>query len=108
MAETFFTCSHLISFKEAPLRRQNALIQFPEPSTFGVREKNKAMRRITTLLITVAFAATLFAQAPPVSGSWQVVPSPNGGKQADGNVFLATAALSSTDTWAVGAEPNPN
>lgn len=47
-----------------------------------------------------------FSLAP--SGSWEVVPSPNGGPQPEGNTLLATVALSSTDAWAVGAEPNPS
>jgi hypothetical protein len=67
-----------------------------------------AMCRVLTFLVSIACAASLVAQSAPVAGRWKVVPSPNGGNQAVGNVFLATAALSSTDTWAVGAEPNPS
>jgi hypothetical protein len=58
--------------------------------------------------VTVICATSLTAQDAQVPGNWTVVPSPNGGSQAGGNVLLATAALSSTDAWAVGAEPNPN
>jgi hypothetical protein len=68
----------------------------------------QAMRLLLTLLVSIACAAPLVAQSAPAVGRWKVVPSPNGGNQAGGNVFLATAALSSMDTWAVGAEPNPN
>jgi hypothetical protein len=39
--------------------------------------------------------------------SWQIVPSPNGGTQPVGNTLLAVDALSPTDVWAVGAQPNP-
>jgi hypothetical protein len=65
---------------------------------------NQTILRAFPLLL--ACAATLTAQSTPVTGTWKLVSSPNGGTQATGNVFLATAALSSTDAWAVGAEPN--
>jgi hypothetical protein len=63
---------------------------------------------VLLFLVLITCASISVAQSTPAVGSWQVVPSPNGGKQADGNVFLATAALSSTDVWAIGAEPNPS
>src|ERR1700739_1890640 len=66
----------------------------------------RVIRRAFPLLL--ACAATLAAQDAPVAGTWKLVSSPNGGTQSSGNVFLATAALSSTDAWAVGAEPNPS
>ncbi len=40
------------------------------------------------LLLTCA--ATLPAQSAPVTGSWKLVSSPNGGTQTAGNVLLAT------------------
>lgn len=61
---------------------------------------------LLAFVVTVAGANTLYAQSQ-VAGSWKGVPSPNGGPQAGGNTLLATVALSSTDAWAVGAEPNP-
>lgn len=76
---------------------------------------NHAMLRVH-LLILIMCAATLFAQDALTTGSWKVVPSPNGSKckmpyplcltPAEGNVLYATAAFSSTDVWAVGAEPH--
>jgi hypothetical protein len=73
----------------------------------------QTIRRITPLPLLLACVATVTvtaqpapAQTAPVTGTWKVVASPNGGKQAAGNILLATAALSSTDAWAVGAEPN--
>ncbi|HEX2712207.1 MAG TPA: hypothetical protein VHM88_08295, partial [Candidatus Acidoferrales bacterium] len=62
---------------------------------------------LLAFLVAVAGADTLSAQSSQVAGSWKVVPSPNGGPQAGGNVLLATVALWSTDAWAVGAQPNP-
>ena len=50
----------------------------------------------------ITCAAALAAQG------WKVIESPNGGTQAGGNVLFATVALSPTDAWAVGAEPNPS
>ena len=50
----------------------------------------------------------LSAQAAPANGSWVVVASPNGGTTVSGNSLLATAAVSSSDVWAVGADPNPS
>src|SRR5690349_18026280 len=64
-------------------------------------------RQVLLLAMLLACAPTLAAQSAPIAGTWKVVPSPNGGNQAAGNVLLATAALSSTDAWAVGAEPHP-
>jgi hypothetical protein len=69
---------------------------------------------LLAFLITVAFAAALSAQNPQTGESWKVVKSPNGSNcrgllcltQGEGNIFLATTALSPTDAWAVGAEPN--
>jgi hypothetical protein len=66
----------------------------------------RAVRRAFPLLL--ACAATLAAQDAPVTGTWKLVSSPNGGTQSSGNALLATAALSSSDAWAVGAEPNPS
>jgi len=66
---------------------------------------NQTIRRALPLLL--ACAATLAAQTVPVTGTWKLVSSPNGGTQPSGNSLLATAALSPTDAWAVGAEPNP-
>jgi hypothetical protein len=63
---------------------------------------------VLLFLVLIKGASISVAQSTPAVGSWKIVPSPNGGKQADGNVLLATAAISSTDTWAVGAEPNPS
>jgi hypothetical protein len=70
------------------------------------------MHRIIALSIMLACVAKLFAQTP----QWEIVPSPNGAKckmpyplcltPEEGNVLYATAALSSTDVWAVGAEPH--
>jgi hypothetical protein len=65
-------------------------------------------RRVLLLPVLLAGAATLVAQSASAAGTWKVVPSPNGGNQPAGNALLATAALSPTDAWAVGAEPNPN
>jgi hypothetical protein len=65
-------------------------------------------RRRLLLPVLLACAASLVAQSAPATGTWKVVPSPNGGNQPAGNVLLATAALSSTDAWVVGVEPNPN
>ena len=65
-------------------------------------------RRVLLLPVLLACAASLVAQSAPAVGKWKVVRSPNGGNQAAGNVLLATSALSSTNAWAVGAEPNPN
>jgi hypothetical protein len=76
----------------------------------GMKESSarQAMRPVLAFLVSIACAATLTAQGTPIAGRWKVVPSPNGGNQAEGNVLLATSALSSTDAWAVGAEPNPS
>jgi len=63
---------------------------------------------LLAFLITVACYPTVSAQSPKVAGKWKVVASPNGGTQAAGNALLATIALSPTDAWAVGAEPNPS
>ena len=64
-------------------------------------------RRVLLLPVLLTGAASLVAQSAPAAGTWKVVPSPNGNQPA-GNAFLATAALSPTNAWAVGAEPNPN
>lgn len=61
---------------------------------------------LLALLLTFSGVFTLSAQSTPTAGSWNVVPSPNGGPQAAGNILLATEALSPTDVWAVGALPN--
>jgi hypothetical protein len=90
------------------VRIQNSVFQVAAISAIGTPTRREIMRHITALLITFPFAATLCAQTPPVGGQWQVVPSPNGGNQPAGNVLLATTALSSTDAWAVGVEPNPS
>ena len=73
----------------------------------------QTIRRMIPLPALLACVATVTvtaqparAQAAPVTGTWKVVASPNGGKQAAGNILLATAALSTTDAWAVGAEPH--
>ena len=65
--------------------------------------------RLGLLALLLAFSGvfTLSAQSTPTAGSWKVVPSPNGGSQAAGNILLATEALSPTDAWGVGALPNP-
>ncbi len=63
---------------------------------------------VTVVCAASVCATSLIAQSEQVAGSWKVVQSPNGGSQAAGNAHLATAALSSTDAWAVGAEPNPD
>src|SRR6266704_1081394 len=62
------------------------------------------------------YIAALLAQTETASGTWEIVPSPNGAKckmpyplcltPEAGNVLYATAALSSNDVWAVGAEPH--
>jgi len=64
--------------------------------------------RVLLFLVLITCSPISVAQSTPAVGNWKVVPRPNGGKQADGNVFLATAALSSTDVWAIGAELNPS
>jgi hypothetical protein len=69
---------------------------------------SQAMRLVLALLVLIACEAAVAAQSEQVTGSWKVVTSPNGGSQASGNALLATAALSPTDAWAVGAEPNPD
>ena len=61
---------------------------------------------VLAFLVSVAGADTVRAQSPPVLGSWAVVASPNGGTGVEGNLLLATVAISSTDVWAVGAAPN--
>jgi len=70
------------------------------------------MHRIFVLSIMLACVAKLFAQ----TSQWEIVPSPNGAKckmpyplcltPEQGNVLYATAAISGTDVWAVGAEPH--
>jgi len=70
------------------------------------------MHRIVVLSIMLTCVAKLFAQMP----QWEIVPSPNGAKckmpyplcltPKQGNVLYATVAISATDVWAVGAEPN--
>jgi hypothetical protein len=77
---------------------------------------NHALLRVYILVLLLAHAAALLAQTETASGSWKIVPSPNGAKckmpyplcltPEEGNVLYATAALSSTDVWAVGAEPH--
>src|SRR5260370_17952191 len=67
----------------------------------------QTIRRMIPLPLLLACAATLAAQTAPVSGTWKVVPSANGGNQPAGNILLATTALSTTDRWAGGAGPNP-
>jgi hypothetical protein len=48
-------------------------------------------------------------EVPPVSGSWQRVPSPNvGGATPLTNELLAIAALSENDVWAVGWSQVPD
>jgi len=54
-----------------------------------------------------ACGCALAAQNAGTTGTWKIVPSPNGGSQALGNNLLATVAISSKDAWAVGTEPNP-
>lgn len=59
-------------------------------------------------------AAVAFSSSSALAGGWQVVKSPNGSPcrgifcltQGEGNILLATTALSPNDAWAVGAEPN--
>jgi hypothetical protein len=77
---------------------------------------NHAMLRVYILVLLLTHAAALLAQTATTSGSWKIVPSPNGAKckmpyplcltPEEGNVLYATGALSSTDVWAVGAEPH--
>jgi hypothetical protein len=89
----------------------------PRPSAnLGRNESFARTWRLGLLafLITVACAGTLSAQNPQTGEVWKVVKSPNGSNcrgllcltQGEGNIFLATTALSPTDAWAVGAEPN--
>jgi hypothetical protein len=67
----------------------------------------QTMHRVLAFPLLLACAASLLAQNAPVTGTWKLVSSPNGGTQSSGNVLLATAAVSSIDAWAVGAAPNP-
>ena len=77
---------------------------------------NCARLKVHVFVLLITCATTLLAQTETASGSWQIVPSPNGAKckmpyplcltPEEGNVLYATAALSSTDVWAVGAEPH--
>src|SRR5262245_58542932 len=56
-----------------------------------------------TFLVAVVGANPLYAQ---VVGSWAIAPSPDAGPQPAGNTLLGIAALSPTDAWAVGTQPN--
>jgi len=77
---------------------------------------NHAMLRLYILVLLLTHVAALLAQTETASGTWEIVPSPNGAKckmpyplcltPEAGNVLYATAALSSNDVWAVGAEPH--
>jgi hypothetical protein len=58
----------------------------------------------STLILCICFSLPL--QSQQVKGSWRIVPTPNGGSDIFGNVLLGAAAISKTDAWAVGAEPN--
>ena len=85
------------------------------------RKDNKDMKincarlKVHVFVLLITCATTLLAQTETASGSWQIVHSPNGAKckmpyplcltPEEGNVLYATAARSSTDVWAVGAEP---
>jgi hypothetical protein len=46
------------------------------------------------------------APGQPVEGTWQIVPSPNGGAQVVGNTLWSVDALSPASAWAVGVQPN--
>jgi len=84
-------------------------IKLTSQALIKINKTQKVSSNQTILLalpLLLTCAATLTAESTPVTGTWKLVSSPNGGNQAAGNVFLATAALSSTDAWAVGAEPN--
>lgn len=68
--------------------------------------KLKLSIALLSLAATAFSSSILSAQSTQAAGTWRVVKSPNGGNQAGGNELLATVALSTADTWAVGAKPN--
>lgn len=63
---------------------------------------------LLAFLLAVAGSGSVEGQRIPATGSWVIVPSPNGGPEDTGNVLLGVAALSPTDAWAVGVRPDPS
>lgn len=70
--------------------------------------------KLRIFFVMMLTAAIAFSSSSAFAQSWKVVKSPNGSRckglicltQGQGNVFLATTAISPTVAWAVGAEPN--
>ncbi len=58
------------------------------------------------LFVVACAAESSPAQSLPTGGSFEIVPSPNAGPQLAGNVLLDVVAISPTDAWAVGTQPN--
>ena len=95
-----------IAAQDAAAGRASALLPETAESLGEKENTSRASAGFLAFLVTFACALTLSAQSPDVVGSWNVVQSPNGGNQPEGNILFATVALSSTDAWAVGVAPN--
>src|SRR5258708_33779760 len=88
-----------------PLRKDNKDMKF-----------NCARLTVHVFVLLITCATTLLAQTETASGSWQIVPTPNGAKckmpyplcltPEEGNVLHATAALSYPHQWPAGPEPH--